>query len=269
MHTSTTHLVHASELGAHAYCARSHWLAQSVGEARSQEREAVLQAGTAAHETHARTAQLAERATSWAATLGALAAIVLLLLFLLGASYPHQTVSLPSLTPAQSGAVALAAAALGAAAIAAAARRQSQMPAGTRIIATDAGSEKGPYLVDHSAGIAGRPDYIIREGTHLVALETKPKRRSNRLYESDRLQAIAYGMLLQHAEPRHAAPYARVSYADRSFVVPIDDRARTECLRAATEIRRNRMSSDVPRNHSSAARCRGCDFRTSCAQALA
>lgn len=131
----------------------------------------------------------------------------------------------------------------------------------------------GKVLYSNNFGIYGKPDYIVKERHRgkevLVAVEVKPTRRSRSLYEGDRLQAVAYGLLVQENYPGKGASYARVSYAPGiSFKVDLSGSAINSLTDARSEILASRRSAVANRSHDQRARCLGCGFRSSCSQSL-
>ena len=58
-------------------------------------------------------------------------------------------------------------------------------------------------------------------------------------------------------------------YENRSWEVKFDDELRRKLLNAIALLKSAEVMTDVPRNHKSAARCRGCGFRRDCRDSLA
>jgi CRISPR/Cas system-associated exonuclease Cas4 (RecB family) len=123
-------------------------------------------------------------------------------------------------------------------------------------------------LVDTVHGLRGRPDYIVREPAGLVPVEIKPNRRSTVLYDSDRMQLVAYMLLVRANHPRAFAGYGRVRYRDVEFVVPLTDVLEAQCLALAAAVRAARRAETVHRTHDLAAKCRACAVRAACDEAL-
>ena len=116
-------------------------------------------------------------------------------------------------------------------------------------------------LVSHRYGLAGKPDYISREGEELIPVERKSRSVSaTGAYEGEILQLAAYCLLV---EERFGKPVrsGKILYQNRSLEVPFDDQLRARLLDAIAELKSADLMSDVPRSHNSPARCRGCGFR--------
>ena len=68
--------------------------------------------------------------------------------------------------------------------------------------------------------LAGRPDYLVRQGRHLIPVEVKTGRAPAVPYDSHRLQLGAYCLLV--AENHRRPPHGILRYADDSFEIPYD-----------------------------------------------
>jgi CRISPR/Cas system-associated exonuclease Cas4 (RecB family) len=144
---------------------------------------------------------------------------------------------------------------------------------GLRILASDVGVGSAMTIRDPRHGLVGRPDYVLEseeaDGRRLVPLELKPRRRSSRLYDSDRLQLGVYLVALRGAFGARAAGFGYVRYTDRQFRVELTPSLEKEVLAVADRIRAARTSPVVHRSHASAARCRACSVRDHCDESLA
>ena len=137
-----------------------------------------------------------------------------------------------------------------------------------RVVASDTGDSQDPTLVDETLRLRGRPDYIVRERAGLVPIEVKPGRRATTLYESDRMQLVAYLLLVRATEPGRFAGYGRVRYARAEFVVTLTAALERRCLDLAARVRAARRAEDVHRTHDLAVKCRSCAVRAACGEAL-
>ena len=141
------------------------------------------------------------------------------------------------------------------------------------VVASDTGAAAPVLLRDRELGLCGKPDYILREGdaegARLVALELKPTRRANRVYESDAVQVSAYAMLLRSAYGEEAAPFGYLRYATGSFRVGLTPALERQVMEIAAAIRRQRSSLVVHRSHDNPGRCAGCSMRQHCDERLA
>ena len=114
----------------------------------------------------------------------------------------------------------------------------------------------------------GKPDYIVLHDGLPIPVEVKPNRTASEPYESDRLQAAAYCLLIEETEAK-TPPFGVLVYRDRSFRVDYAPRLRQRLLHVLAEMRGDVNAKDVARSHGSAARCAACGFRRSCEQSLA
>lgn len=125
-----------------------------------------------------------------------------------------------------------------------------------------------PLLVDETRRLRGRPDYLVRERAGLVPIELKPLRRSRTLYESDRMQLVAYMLLVRASYPREFAGYGRVRYREAEFTVTLDAASEARCLALAERVRAARSAPDVHRTHETPGKCAACAHRAACGESL-
>jgi CRISPR/Cas system-associated exonuclease Cas4 (RecB family) len=144
---------------------------------------------------------------------------------------------------------------------------------GGEVVASDTGAAPSVLLRDPALGLRGRPDYLLAEGVggarRLVPLEVKPRRRSQRLYDSDAVQLGAYLIALRATYGHQAARSGYVRYAGATFRVDLTDVLERRVGHAVAAIRAGRRAAMVRRSHNSPARCRGCPMRQHCDEALA
>ena len=142
-----------------------------------------------------------------------------------------------------------------------------------RVVASDTTASPPVILRDPTLGIIGVPDYVAEfevDGQRMLApVEIKPKRRSSKLYESDRLQLGVYLIGLRAVAGERAAPVGYVRYQSANFTVRLTSDLEFQIARTVTAIRRGRSAAVVHRSHHSAARCRGCAVRALCDESLA
>jgi CRISPR/Cas system-associated exonuclease Cas4 (RecB family) len=124
-----------------------------------------------------------------------------------------------------------------------------------------------PLLIDDARRLRGRPDYLVRERAGLVPIELKPLRRSTVLYESDRMQLVAYLLLVRAHYPREFAGYGRVRYRDVEFTVTLDEASEQRCIALAERVRAARRA-EVHRTHDIAGKCAACAHRAACGESL-
>lgn len=156
------------------------------------------------------------------------------------------------------------------------ARRQRQgtgLPGG-RLIYTDT-RQWGPVeepLYDPSLGLAGRPDYLVEASEGVIPVEVKSGRLPEGPYDAHIFQLAAYCLLVERVygqrPPYGLLHYTHGSRATRTFAIDYTPALEDALLELLDEIRRCERRKEVARSHESAARCRGCGFRSVCDQAL-
>ena len=144
---------------------------------------------------------------------------------------------------------------------------------GPLVVASDTGTVPPMLVRDPSLGIRGTPDYVLevdlKGRRQLAPVEVKPKRRSPRLYESDRLQIGAYLLGLRAVAGDRASPIGYVRYETAHFEVTLTSELEQRIAATVAAIRRGRSGGVVHRSHNSPARCRGCAVRALCDESLA
>lgn len=140
------------------------------------------------------------------------------------------------------------------------------------VIASDVGGGASVLLRHKLLGVCGNPDYLLEREVGgarvLVPLEVKPKRRSDRLFDSDRIQIGAYLVALRDSFPQLASRTGYVRYADRTFEVSLTPGLEREIEQLVVAVRRGRTASAMNRSHDVRARCRACSIREHCDEAL-
>jgi len=93
------------------------------------------------------------------------------------------------------------------------------------VVASDVGVGAPLLVRDDQLGLCGKPDYLIESDESgrrlLMPMEIKPSRRSERLYESDRVQIGAYLVALRATAKNRASPIGYVRYESRTFEVAL------------------------------------------------
>lgn len=145
-------------------------------------------------------------------------------------------------------------------------RRASGLPAG-EITYSDTDVPAQPLLADRY-GLVGKPDYVVVRRGAAIPVEVKPNRTASEPYEGDRLQLMAYCLLLEASDARRP-PYGVLRYKNRSFRIDFTERERSHLLRVLADIRSGLAADDVARSHSSPDRCAACGYRRTCEQSLA
>lgn len=147
-------------------------------------------------------------------------------------------------------------------------RRQAGLPAG-RVIYTDTnhwGKVEKP-LYDSLYGLTGKPDYLLEQDGRLIPVEVKSSRVSQAPYDGHIFQLAAYCMLSQRAFGKRP-PYGILHYPNRTFAIDYTNQLEISLVKLLDEIRLKENKKDIPRSHTSVARCQRCGFRAVCDQAL-
>jgi CRISPR-associated exonuclease Cas4 len=137
-----------------------------------------------------------------------------------------------------------------------------------QILYADTGQSSADLLVSERHHLIGRPDYILVEhGEHI------PVERNSRMlthsgpHESERLELAAYCLLVEERQGRPVTR-GRLQYQNTTLDIPFDDALRRKLLATLAAIDSCANVADIRRSHPSPARCRGCGFRTDCAESL-
>ena len=143
---------------------------------------------------------------------------------------------------------------------------------GSAVVASDTGAGPSMVLSDPVLGIRARPDYLLEEpgGSErvLVPVEVKPRRMSQRLYESDSVQLGAYLIAARATFGPQAADFGYVRYAEHTFHVRLTDELERRVNEIVAAIRLGRTLPRVRRTHRFAARWARCAMRTHCDEVL-
>lgn len=144
-------------------------------------------------------------------------------------------------------------------------RRRVGLPPGAIIYSDAPGT--GQAIRSRRYGLAGKPDYLLRRGGHLIPVEVKPWRTAAQPYWSDILQLAAYGLLVEEAYGV-TPPYGFVRYRSGTYKVPFTPQLRQRLLETMAAMRKDLLAADVPPNHRSPARCAACSYRYACGQEI-
>jgi CRISPR-associated exonuclease Cas4 len=147
-------------------------------------------------------------------------------------------------------------------------RRAAGLPAGRVIYAdTNQWRKVEKPLYDSLVGLTGRPDYLVEQSGRLIPVEVKSSRVSQAPYDGHIFQLAAYCLLSQRTFGKRP-PHGILHYPNHTFAIDYTAQLESSLLEILAEIRQNENSKDVPRSHSSPARCQRCGFRSMCDQAL-
>jgi CRISPR-associated exonuclease Cas4 len=156
-------------------------------------------------------------------------------------------------------------------------KRQAAGLPGGRIIYSDTrgwGPVEEP-LYDPELGLAGRPDYLVRDGDQVIPVEVKSGRNIESPYDSHIFQLAAYCRLVESAYGQRP-DYGLLHYSEgdafgkgRTFAIDYTPELESALLEVIEEMRAQERRKNVDRSHDTPARCRSCGFRSVCDQRLA
>lgn len=147
-------------------------------------------------------------------------------------------------------------------------RASTGVPRGEIISRDTAGWEAPPNaLVSHRYRLAGRPDYLVREGNDVIPVEVKPARQVDEPYESDIIQLFTYCLLVEETQ-NEPPPYGILVYAERQWRFDYTAHARQTVLDLIADLQSDRSARDVARSHDHAGKCRACGQRAHCSARL-
>jgi CRISPR-associated exonuclease Cas4 len=157
-------------------------------------------------------------------------------------------------------------------------QRAAGLPGG-RVVYADTGGW-GPVeqpLYDSQLGLTGKPDYLVARGEQVIPVEVKTGRIPGEPYDTHIYQLAAYCLLVARQYGRRPA-YGLIHYTtrpgsgqparSRTFAIDFTPALEAALLDLLAELRADDHRKEVGRSHSSAARCNGCGYRSSCDQRL-
>lgn len=121
--------------------------------------------------------------------------------------------------------------------------------------------------------LAGKPDYVVREGRAraraLIPVEVKSSRApASGPRPGHVLQLAAYCLLVQETEGARPS-YGLIRYADQTFRVDNTPELARALLSTLDAMRRDVARGESRRSHKDPARCRRCGVRAACKERLA
>ncbi len=131
-------------------------------------------------------------------------------------------------------------------------------------------TDETPVLKSENYNLAGRPDYIIKEGKQRIPVEVKTGRRPQAPFFSHVLQIGAY-CLLSEEEFRHKPEFGQIRYGfdNDPHKVVWDSKLRRlvlEKLDEMNDIIKGNM--EAHRNHKRVGKCNSCSRRKNCPERL-
>jgi CRISPR-associated exonuclease Cas4 len=148
-----------------------------------------------------------------------------------------------------------------------AARIKAGLPAGRIVYADTRRWARCEPLYSTQYRLAGKPDYVLRQGRTLIPIEVKPGRDASQPYPADVMQLMAYCLLVEESTGQPPS-HGLLRYRERTFRIPYDPRGRQALLDTLRDMRQARTAADVPRSHHDAGRCRFCGQREACGASL-
>lgn len=120
-------------------------------------------------------------------------------------------------------------------------------------------------LVSHRWRLAGKPDYLLSVGGHIIPVEVKTATlpASGQPYYGHVLQLGAYCLLVEEVYGTRP-PYGFIRYRDKTVQVPYTDRLRSEVIRTLQAMHRAAAARSVLRSHEDAWRCARCGVAYAC-----
>lgn len=147
-------------------------------------------------------------------------------------------------------------------------RKASGLPGG-EVIYTDTSAwrpvEKPLY--DSKLDLAGRPDYLIRQGNEIIPVEVKSARVFQSPYDSHIFQLAAYCYLV-HRNYNVRPPHGILHYPNRTYRIEYTPELEASLIALVGEMRTKGHLRKINRSHHSAQRCQRCGYRSSCDQHL-
>ncbi len=147
-------------------------------------------------------------------------------------------------------------------------RKKAGIPSG-RVIYVDSSQwlrvEKP--LFDRDLLLAGKPDYLVRQGKQVIPIEVKSGCAPRHPHTWHVSQLAAYCLLVGSAygsRPDHGI----LHYADRTLSIPFTGALEATTRALIREMQGRVDQGEVKRSHNEPGRCLRCGYRTRCDQAL-
>jgi CRISPR-associated exonuclease Cas4 len=143
-------------------------------------------------------------------------------------------------------------------------RTDSGLPDGKVVYSdTGPGRDNNKPLFSRHYQLAGKPDYLVRNGRTITPVEVKSGRAPAQPRDGHVLQLAAYCLLAEEqlgAKVHHGI----IRYDDHEFTIDWDADLRQHLLDTLADMRAGASA----RNHDQPARCRGCNVREFCDESL-
>ena len=146
-------------------------------------------------------------------------------------------------------------------------RRKSGLPS-FRVVYSDTGmwNKVEKPLYDASAGLTGKPDYLVKQNGAWIPIEVKSGGTPAQPREAHVMQLAAYCMLVERTTGKRP-PFGMVHYPEQTFQVAYTPELEAQLLQQIEVIRKFERSTP-DRSHEAKGRCHGCGYRGICDQKL-
>ena len=148
-------------------------------------------------------------------------------------------------------------------------KKSSNLPEG-RIIYSDVktwGEPPAEPLYNSSLGLAGKPDYLLRQAGTIIPVEVKSTRAPELPYEAHVMQLAAYCLLVEKVY-RMPVPRGMIRYPRRTFAVEFTLELKDKVRELINEMHTLETRGSLARDHDEVSRCRACGYWESCDQTL-
>lgn len=147
-------------------------------------------------------------------------------------------------------------------------RKKAGLPTG-RVIYVDARqwTKVEKPLFDKELRVAGKPDYLVQKGKHVIPIEVKSGNAPHQPYTWHVSQLAAYCILVE-SEYGDRPPYGILKYADRTLSINYSSALEKSTLAVIKEMQKRTSELQIERSHHDQNRCFRCGYRSRCDQAL-
>lgn len=149
-------------------------------------------------------------------------------------------------------------------------KRAAGLPINARVVSSDTGAWQrvAKPLFSKKYQLTGKPDYIVvaADGA-TIPIEVKPNRADPAPRDSDTMQLMAYGILIEETYGT-STDYGLLKYRDEVFRVEFTGELRRKFFAIVDEMRAARQAENVARSHAEPSRCRYCGYRDECDEKL-
>lgn len=127
--------------------------------------------------------------------------------------------------------------------------------------------QNGRVLISSDRSLAGKPDYIVKDGNRVIPVEVKSA-NVHRPRNSHVMQLACYCKLVEENYGVHV-PYGILVYKDgKQHKIVYDQGLRRSLSTTLDEIKRHRKDGRVERNHNNARKCAACPYKSYCSKSL-